>query len=142
MSTHRETRTVHVPRAHLYAIVASVEDYPKFLPMWRSVNRTSEDANSYITDQEVALGPLHQRFLTKTWLQPPDLIEITSDDAVFRRFLIRWRFVDAGPTTRVTVDLEWAMRSRALQRAIDLALPYTARVMVRSFEKRALEGAE
>ena len=130
-------RTLSVPRDRLFVLVADVERYPEFLPLWRDVHRISGDEHGYQTEQEIAFGPIRERFLTRTRLSAPDKIEITSDDPLFDAFLIRWRFTESGIATRVVVDLNWRVRSRLLQRGIDVALPATARMMISAFEERA-----
>ncbi len=140
MSTHREVRTLMVPRERLFQLVADVERYPEFLPLWTRARRIGGDDRSYETEQEIVLGPIRERFQSRTRLFPPDRIEITSQDPLFDVFLIRWRFSAVGTATRVIIDLHWRTRSRLLQRGIDLALPATARMMVSAFEKRAASG--
>ena len=81
MTRHREERMVRTPRAVLFDIVADVERYPEFLPMWRQVRIRQRRGNTYYTDQEIGLGPIRERFMTRTVLAPPEAIEITSEDA-------------------------------------------------------------
>ena len=138
MTTHTERRRISRPRETLFDLVADVERYPEFLPMWRTANIRDRRKNLYVTEQDVGFGPIRQRFMTRTLLNRPEVIEVTSDDPLFRKFVIRWRFHDEGDACQVVIALDWRTRSFVLQHAIDAVLPQTARSMIQAFENRAL----
>lgn len=147
MSTHKDSQIIQAPRERIFDLVADVERYPEFLPLWvdAHVYRHSGET-TYFTEQEVGLGPLHERFRTKTVISRPDAIEVTSADGLFRDFRILWTFTDVGlgkkQACRTDIALTWQVHSWLMQRAIDMVLPETARSMVRAFARRArrLEG--
>jgi len=141
MSIHTERRLVHAPQERLFELIADVEKYPDFLPMWIDARIYRRRGDTYFTEQEIGLGPVRQRFRTKTVLASPARIEVTSaDDGLFREFFIRWDLASAGQNCRVDITLSWEVRSYLMQKAIDLLLPETARSMVRAFERRADRG--
>ena len=137
MTTFQETRLVRVPREMLFDLVADVERYPEFLPLWSTARIRARKGNVYYTEQEIGLGPIRERFRTRTALERPRTIEVKSTDGLFRKFLIRWQFEEEGTDCLVSISLTWEVRSRLLQRAIDSLLPMTARSMVAAFEQRA-----
>lgn len=138
MSTHRANRLVAVPREALFDLVADVERYPQFLSLWKSARIYRHDGDTYYTEQEVGLGPINERFRTRTDLHPYERIDVSSIDPLFRTFGIRWYFQPHRAGTRVEIDLRWEVHSRLLQMAIDSALPMTADRMVTAFAERAL----
>jgi len=141
MSIHTERRLIHAPQERLFELIADVEKYPDFLPMWIDARIYRRRGDTYFTEQEIGLGPVRQRFRTKTVLASPARIEVTSaDDGLFREFFIRWDLASAGQNCRVDITLSWEVRSYLMQKAIDLLLPETARSMVRAFERRADRG--
>ena len=140
MSIHSEHRLIRAPQERLFELIADVEEYPDFLPMWVDARIYRRRGNTYFTEQEIGLGPLRQRFRTKTELTPPTRIEVTSADGLFREFFIRWDLASAGQNCRVDISLSWEVRSFLMQKAIDLLLPETARSMVLAFERRADRG--
>lgn len=140
MSIHTEHRLIHAPQERLFELIADVEKYPDFLPMWIDARIYRRRGDTYFTEQEIGLGPVRQRFRTKTVLASPARIEVTSADGLFREFFIRWDLVSAGQNCRVDITLSWEVRSYLMQKAIDLLLPETARSMVRAFERRADRG--
>ncbi len=142
MSTHRDSQIIRAPRERIFDLVADVERYPEFLPLWLDARiYRHRGETTYFTEQEVGLGPLRERFRTKTVMDRPSSIEVTSHDGLFRDFRILWTFSDAGvdgkPACRADIALTWQVRSWLMQRAIDLMLPETARSMVQAFARRA-----
>lgn len=139
MTTHSETRIIAAPRETVFDLVADVERYPEFLPLWTEVRVLRRLGTVYYTDQEVGMGPVRQRFHTRTALLRPERIEITSTDSNFQAFHINWDFAELPQGCRVSIALRWQVRSWLLQRAIDMVLAETARTMVDAFERRALQ---
>jgi coenzyme Q-binding protein COQ10 len=137
MSVHTESRLIHAPRERLFELIADVEKYPDFLPMWIDARIYDRQDNTYYTEQKIGLGPIRQRFRTETVLTPPARIEVTSSDTLFRKFFIHWDLERIGRDCRVGITLSWEVRSYLMQKAIDLVLPETARSMVLAFERRA-----
>lgn len=138
MTVHTETRLVTVPADLLFDLVADVERYPEFLPMWKSARIASWDGPStYFTEQEVGFGPINESFLTRTVLSRPAMIDVTSSDRLFRTFNIRWNFAHVEGGCRIGIQLHWEANSFFLQKGIDAVLPRTARMMVNAFENRA-----
>lgn len=137
MTVHTDSRVINAPPDRIFDVVADVERYPEFLPLWREANVYEREPNVYWTEQMVGLGPVQERFRTKTVLHRPVRIEVTSSDELFSNFFITWDFNPAGRGCRASIALTWQMRSSRLQGAIDMLLPHAARTMVTAFQKRA-----
>jgi coenzyme Q-binding protein COQ10 len=138
MTTHRDACLIATPIEQVFDLVADVERYPEFLSLWRYARvyrREGDDV--YMTEQEIGLGPVRERFRTRTELRRPDRIDVFSDDPLFRTFHICWTFEPIHIGCRAAIALTWEVRSPTLQKAIDLALPMVARSMVDAFHKRA-----
>ena len=141
MTTHREIRDIAVPREVIFDLVADVERYPEFLPLWTEARIfRHRGADIYYTEQEVGLGPVRQRFHTRTTLVRPAHIDVPSNDPSFRTFHIGWDFAERPGGCRVRIGLSWKVHSWLMQRAIDLLLPETAKSMVDAFERRARQA--
>ena len=137
MTTHREARFIRASPDTLFDLVADVERYPEFLPMWRHARVYQRQGDVYLTEQELGLGSIGERFRTRTELRRPDRIDVTSDDVLFRVFHIRWGFRPVPRGCRASIELTWEVRSWPLQAAIDLLLPTVARTMIDAFQRRA-----
>ena len=138
MTVYSESRVVYAPADMLFGLVADVERYPEFLPMWKSARiRRWDGSSTYYTEQEVGFGPIRQRFETKTILAHPDSIVVTSSDRLFREFYIRWSFTGVPRGCQTGIQLKWQAQSFLLQKGIEVVLPTTAQMMVDAFERRA-----
>ena len=140
MPVHRESRVLPYRRDQFFDLVADVESYPEFLPLWRVARIYRREADDvYYTDQQVGLGRLmSQRFHSKTQLNRPTDIEITSDDSIFENFRIHWHFdAPTEETCRIDFELSCDARSTMMRHVMDVMLLETARNMVEAFEIRA-----
>jgi coenzyme Q-binding protein COQ10 len=137
MTTHCKTRLIAASCDQVFDLVADVERYPEFLSLWRRARVYYRNGDVYMTDQEIGLGPIRERFRTRTELRRPHGIEVTSDDPLFEIFRILWGFDPVRSQCRASIALTWEMRSRRLQGGIDLLLPTVARRMVAAFSRRA-----
>lgn len=140
MTIHTDSRIIATPLDVVYAIVADVERYPEFLPLWRQAEIVQRWDGGYDTQQVIGLGPIRERFATRTLLMPPNHIEVSSDDTLFRTFYIHWDFAVVPRGCRISIALQWEVQSLPLQRAISILMPGVARSMVDAFERRAGRG--
>lgn len=140
MTLHTDSRIIPAPLDAVYALVADVERYPEFLPLWREAEIVRRWDGGYETQQVIGLGPIRERFTTRTLLMPPNRIEVTSDDRLFRTFYIHWDFAVVPRGCRIGIALQWEVASPRLQRAIAILMPGVARSMVDAFERRAGRG--
>ncbi|HRF63331.1 MAG TPA: type II toxin-antitoxin system RatA family toxin [Candidatus Competibacter sp.] len=142
--SHRESRVVATSVERMFDLVADVERYPEFLPLMRGATVVRRHANVYETEQILALGLLSYRLFTRTELDRPHTIVVTSADPNFRRFDIRWAF---APTPEGFCHTEFALdcevRSLWLKPIGDALVLQMAAMMVNAFATRArrLESA-
>ncbi len=143
MAIHKEERRLCNSPQQLFELVAHVESYPEFLPLWHDAHVMKNQQNNlehpvYITDQLIQFGSLYKRFRTQTTLVPFHSIRIISSDPMFKRFTIDWLFIaenEGGCRIQFTLD---CMASSILLRPIfDIALLEAARSIITAFENRA-----
>lgn len=139
MTVFAESRIMIAPRDRLFDLVADVESYPSFLPMWREARVLERDGNVYHTKQSLGIGLLQEHFQTRTVLIPPLRIEVSSSDPLFHEFYIHWDFATIGLGCRISVALQWQLAIPSLQCAVDRILPSAARSIIGAFEARARE---
>lgn len=142
MAAHVETRIFDLPPERVFDLVADVERYPEFLPMWREATVVSRCEDGYETDQRVGLGLLVERFHTRTHLDRPRQIVVSSNDGLFEGFRIVWDFAptDAGGC-QVDCSLAFDVQSWLLRATVEQMLRPTALNMVAAFETRARQLA-
>jgi coenzyme Q-binding protein COQ10 len=122
----------------LFDLAADVESYPEYLPWWISAHIRERASNEYRTDQVLGFGPIRVSFGSKTILQRPKRIYVTSSDFPFRQFRLSWMFEPrSGPTCTVTVFAQFELRIAALQWICDRVLPTSILDIMTAFETRA-----
>lgn len=138
-ATYSQRRVMLYRAEQIFDLVADVERYPEFLPMWEEAKIVKRGRNVYHTDQVVRVGLLRTQFRSKTALRRPRHIEVTSCDGFFRRFSIGWHFAQApgGEGCEVVCDLVWEVHSSMLQSILQLALAEAGRSIITAFERRA-----
>lgn len=142
MATHRENRLLPYLPEQIFDLVADVEAYPKFLPMWRSVSvrrmPAENSIDSYHTQQTLQLGPLQKRFLTETLLARPNRIDIASRDPLFSHFAMQWKFSSQSETNcLVEFSLQCEASSFLLRPVLEVLLVETTHGIIQAFEGRA-----
>lgn len=138
-ATFSDSRILPYRPDQLFDLVADVERYPEFLPMWEQATIFDRRSNGYSTDQVVRLGLLRTRFRSETVLRRPQRIEITSSEGIFRHFAIQWQFAP-GPDGRgcqVACHLACEARSPLLQTVLGFVLVEAGRSIIRAFDERA-----
>ena len=138
MSSQKRERLLPYAAEQLFDLAANVERYPEYLRWWISARIRKREANVYYTDQVLGLGPVRVRFGSRTVLQPPTRIDVTSKGYPFQQFKLSWNFAAlAEASCRVSLTAEFELRSFVLQGILDRALPVATADIIAAFETRA-----
>ena len=138
MASHSEKRVLPYRTELIYDLVADVESYPAFLPLWQHAEVIGREDDGYHTDQVIRVGLASQRFRSRTVLNHPHSIRVTASEGLFRDLVINWGFEpvpDGGCS--VSCSLSWETESKLFRNVLDFVLFDTARTIIRAFEKRA-----
>lgn len=138
MKVYSETRFLPYTPEQMFDLVADVPSYPKFLP-WclstRIVGREGE--NVFLSEMEIGFKMMRERYTSRVTLKRPEEIGVEALEGVFKELHTIWRFTRAPGGTQVGFEIRFAFRSFLLQTMIGAVFNEAARMMVRSFEKRA-----
>ncbi|VBB68766.1 Putative oligoketide cyclase/dehydratase or lipid transport protein YfjG [invertebrate metagenome] len=110
MSIHSVERLLPYTSNQLFDLVADVERYPEFVPWWVAANVWKKHDNVYYTRQVLGLPFLRQEFQSRTTLNRPQHINISSVDRPFKKLDMNWYFrpsSEEGTCVHLQVDLEW-----------------------------------
>ncbi len=144
MSIHSETRILPYTAAQMYALVADVANYPKFLP-WTVAARIREttdmgDRQVMLADLVISFKVFRERFGSKVTLWPvQQQIDTEYLDGPFSHMQSRWNFADVEGGCEVQFYVDFEFRNRLLQGAAGLFFNEAMQRVVRSFERRAKE---
>lgn len=138
LTPYRASRVIAVSGEQIFDLVADVERYPEFLPLMQKALIVRRDASGYETQQTMALGVLIYRFRTRTELNRPHSIRVTSADGAFRRFKIDWSFTPTPEgQCRVDIILDCAIRALWLNPFGNVLVAQMGLTMVDAFATRA-----
>jgi len=138
MTAFTERRRLGFTRRQLFDLVADVARYPEFLPWILATRILCRERNTLSVEMLVGYTVLRQRFRSTGILDPPHRIDITSEDAPFRRLDQHWLFEPgANDGTIVEFRAEFDFRSRLWQVLLGPYFHDGMRRMVGAFERRA-----
>jgi len=131
-------RAVPHERERVFDLVADVNRYPEFLPLWKSAQVLDRDALGYRTRQGLGIGPAKLDFVSRTDLWYPDRIVVTSQDGPVRDLRMEWT-LEALEPKRCLVNLELIIdvHSRVLRNLLKATYGEMAPKLIASFEQRA-----
>ncbi len=146
MPTHHEIKVVPYTADQMYALVADVGAYPKFLP-WNAAarirSRTPKANGSDVMEADLVISfkVFRERFGSRVVLWPDQRrIETEYLDGPFRKMVSTWQFRDraeGGSEIEFFVDFEF--RNAILQGIIGVVFNDAMQRVVRAFERRAAE---
>jgi coenzyme Q-binding protein COQ10 len=121
----------------LFALVADIEAYPAFVPGCQKTRIVRRHENVWQVENVFGFGPLNSRFSSKASLTPEREISILSEDGVWRRFQMNWRFEQAETGCLLICDMVLEFKSTFLNGAAALTAEDTERRFIDAFERRA-----
>lgn len=143
MPTHAETRRMPYSAKEMYALIADVEAYPKFLP-WcaacRIRGRKPEGSTEVVdADLIISFKVFRERFGSRVTLLPDDSkINVSYLDGPFRYLVNNWSFDPVSDTEcEVSFFVDFEFKSKTLSALIGVVFQEAMRRVVRAFEERA-----
>src|SRR5262247_1515512 len=137
------------PVAHtaddMFALVARVEDYPKFLPLCEAIDvksrETGDGKEVVVATMTVGYGLIRERFTTQVHLDRAGrTILVEYLDGPFAFLENRWRFVPRGAdASEVEFYIAYAFRSRLFERLVGGLFARAVERYTGAFEARADE---
>lgn len=142
MTKHAEQRVVPYKASELYALVADVGAYPKFLPWCVGARVRKNDGREMVADLIIGFGPFRESFTSRVSLQPPEgdgpcAISVSYENGPFKFLTNRWGFSPHEQGSVVDFYVEFEFRSKILQKAIGAVFTEAVHLMVGAFLKRA-----
>lgn len=146
MPTHAEKREMPYSAEQMYALVADVGSYPKFLPWTEAArirSRKPQPDGSEIVEADLVISfkVFRESFASRVTLRPESKkIDVAYMEGPFRYLNNHWRFEPVGED-RCVVDffVDFEFKSRALQMVIGAVFNQAMQRIVMAFERRAEE---
>ncbi|MFZ1109037.1 MAG: type II toxin-antitoxin system RatA family toxin [Rhodomicrobium sp.] len=145
MPSFETTRRVRHSAADMFALVADVEQYPKFVPLCQDLRVIKRDNNgdveTIIANMTVAYKMFSESFTSRVRLKPAgNLIMVEYLDGPFRKLDNRWTFLPLNEReSRVKFYLDYEFRAKPLQILMGAVFDRAFRKFSTAFEARADE---
>ncbi|MBU6419892.1 MAG: type II toxin-antitoxin system RatA family toxin [Proteobacteria bacterium] len=142
MTKYAEQKIVPFSPQQLYALVADVGKYPKFLPWCVGARVRSHVNNLMVADLTIGFGPFRESFTSRVTLLPgsgegPCAIRVEYENGPFKYLVNRWDFAPHERGCLVDFFVDFEFRSIILQKAIGAVFTEAVHRMVNAFLKRA-----
>ena len=142
MTKYEQQKIVPYSARQLYALVADVGKYPKFLPWCVGARVRSHVNNLMIADLTIGFGPFRESFTSRVTLQPgsgegPCAIRVEYENGPFKYLQNRWDFVPNPDGCLVEFFVDFEFRNLILQKAIGAVFTEAVHRMVNAFLRRA-----
>jgi ribosome-associated toxin RatA of RatAB toxin-antitoxin module len=138
MPTVKKNVLVPFPATAMFDLVATVEDYPQFLPWCGGAQVHQRTDHGMVATIRIAYRGLSQSFTTENVHERPHRIEMRLRDGPFSRLHGVWTFKALTPEAcRVDLDMEYEMRSGLIAQLLGPVFEQIAQTMVDAFVDRA-----
>jgi coenzyme Q-binding protein COQ10 len=138
VSTHAEKRVLPYRPDQLYALVAGIEHYPKFLPWCVGARIRERTATVVVADLIIGFKVFRERFTSRVTLNPEgQRIDVEYTEGPFKYLKNHWIFLDHPQGCEIDFYVDFEFRSKLLQKTIELLFNEAVRRMVGAFETRA-----
>lgn len=138
MPTHAEKRILPYTPDQLYALVAGVEHYPKFLPWCLGARIRERSERLMVADLIIGFKMFRERFTSRVTLSPEaKRIDVEYTDGPFKYLKNHWIFQPHPKGCEIDFYVDFEFRSKLLQKTIELLFNEAVKRMVSAFETRA-----
>lgn len=122
----------------MFALVDSIEDYPKFLPWCGETEVRKREGNKVVALMTINYHGVKQTFSTENINTPPTSINMVLLEGPFRHLNGTWSFKPLrDDACKIEFDLEYEFSSKILEQLIGPVFNMIANSFVDSFCKRA-----
>jgi len=139
MPTHAEKKILRYTPEQLFDMVADVRRYPEFLPWCVGARVISRKDDELIADLTIGFKMFRETFRSSVTLERPHHVHVRDLTGPFRYLNNHWRFHAHPQGTEVDFFVDFEFKSRLLQAVIGTVFNEAVRLMVRSFERRAMQ---
>lgn len=140
MTQINKSALVPYSAAEMYALVADIGNYGRFLPWCGGAQIVASDGDTVTARVDIAYKGLNKSFTTRNRLEPDRLMEMRLVDGPFRQLLGYWRFQPLDEQAcKVSLDLTFEFSNKLLALAVGPVFSQIAGGMVDSFRARAQE---
>jgi len=139
MPTHAERKRLRHTPEQMFDLVADVRRYPEFLPWCVGAREISREPGLVIADLTIGFKMFRETFRSEVTLERPGRVQVRYLNGPFRYLNNQWRFLPVPGGCEVDFFVDFEFKSRLLQAVIGTVFNEAVRLMVRAFERRAMQ---
>lgn len=138
MITVERSALVAHPAEAMFALVADIESYPRFLPWCSGATVEARESATLVGTLRIDFKGVRQQFTTENVMTAGEAIDMRLLRGPFRALEGRWRFVSLAPNaSRVELKLAYQFANPLLGRLVGPVFNQIANTLVDAFVRRA-----
>jgi coenzyme Q-binding protein COQ10 len=138
MPAHTETQTLTYSPQQIFELVADVARYAEFLPWCRASRVLERNGNEFLGELVISYKGLSEAYTSKVTLTPYASIDVVMVKGPFEYLVNNWRFTEVSGGTQVDFALDFAFKSKLLDRLMGGFFTRATGKMVDAFKDRAV----
>ena len=140
MPLHSVERTLQYTPRQLYDLVADIENYPKFIPWCEAARILEMEWGVVLADLVIRFKGVGGKYTSRVLLDEVEHeISVELAQGPFEHLYQGWKFSKVASGTRIEFDIDFALRSKMLEKIVDLMFDDACEKMMAAFTKRAEE---
>lgn len=140
MTAVKRSALVPYSAAQMFALVADISAYPKFLPWCGDTRVLSQSEDVVVAAIDIRYGGLHKTFTTRNLMEKNKMMEMQLVDGPFSHLQGYWRFRATDDVScNISLDLDFEVANRMLGLALGRVFANIANQMVDRFRQRAIQ---
>ena len=139
MPTHAEKRVLRYTPEQVFDMVADVHRYPEFLPWCVGARVLGRSETELTADLTIGFKMFRETFRSHVSLTRSEALTVRYLNGPFHYLTNHWKLSAHPQGTEVDFFVDFEFRSRLLQTVIGTVFNEAVRLMVRSFERRAMQ---
>lgn len=138
MPAHSAEAILPYTKNQLYDLIADIESYPEFVPWCEAARIWETEGDVLLADLAIRFKGISGKYTSRVFFDKEQYeISVELAQGPFKHLYQGWKFSDVAGGTRVEFDIDFAMRSKILEKIVDLIFLDTCDKMMQAFKKRA-----
>lgn len=137
MTTHEERQQLPHSPEQIFALVKDVERYPEFLPWCRAARIIEQHENTMLAELVISFAHITESYISRVSWREPEEISVELVKGPFHHLTNRWHFAPKDGGTEIHFFLDFAFKSKILDKLIGSYYTKATQKMVAAFKTRA-----
>lgn len=138
MPTHSTEIVLPYTPKQLYAMVADIESYPKFIPWCEGARIYDRDGDVVLADLLVHFRGISGKYTSRVILdEKAGEISVELAQGPFHHLYQGWKFTRVYSGTKVEFDIDFKIRNFLLEKVVDMMFDEACAKMMKAFSDRA-----